>query len=108
MSYVFQPWRNSPADGDGQFVGFKTVMYNMELNGETVVKLESYVDPNNDNQWQKVDEFIDQGGCDEGEECRGDPDRIVTWGGPLASFRWDDGDSIDIKNLSVREIVPPT
>jgi hypothetical protein len=109
VSYVFQPWLNSPASADGKFVGFKTVMYNMEQNGQTAVKLETYVDPNNNNQWQKVYDFTDEGGWgDEGGECNGEPDQIITWGGPIASFRWDDGDSIDIKNLSVREIVPPT
>jgi hypothetical protein len=109
VSYVFQPWKNSPADGDGKFVGFKVAIYNMQLNGKTVVKMVSWVDPNNNNQWQKVYDFIDQGGWgSEGEECGGAPDQIVTWGGPIASFRWDDGNSIDIKNLSVREIVPPS
>jgi hypothetical protein len=109
VSYVFQPWKNSPADGDGKFVGFKVAIYNMQLNGKTVVKMESWVDPNNNNQWQKVYDFIDQGGWgSEGDECRGDDDQIVTWGGPIAAFRWDDGNSIDIKNLSVREIVPPS
>ncbi|MGH9913059.1 MAG: hypothetical protein ACRD4W_11495, partial [Nitrososphaeraceae archaeon] len=109
VSYVFQPWRDSPADGDGKFVGFKVAIYNMQLNGKTVVKMESWVDPNNNNQWQKVYDFIDQGGWgSQGDECRGDDDQIVTWGGPIAAFRWDDGNSIDIKNLSVREIIPPT
>ena len=108
VSYVFQPWKNSPADGDGKFVGFKVAIYNMQLNGKTVVKMESWVDPNNNNQWQKVYEFIDQGGWgSEGGECRGASDQILTWGGPVAAFRWDDGNSIDIKNLSVREIIPP-
>jgi len=108
VSYVFQPWKSSPADGDGKFVGFKTIMYNMQLNGKTVVKMEIWVDPNNNNQWQKVYDFIDQGGWgNEGDECRGNKDQIVTWGGPTATFRWDDGNSIDIKNLSVREIIPP-
>jgi hypothetical protein len=83
--------------------------YNMQLNGKTVVKMESWVDPNNDNQWQKVYDFIDQGGWgSEGGVCNGASDQIVTWGGPIASFRWDNGNSIDIKNLSVREITPPT
>jgi hypothetical protein len=109
VSYVFQPWKNSPANGDGKFVGFKVAIYNMELNGKTVVKMEAWVDPSNDNQWQKVYDFVDQGGWgSQGGECRGARDQIVTWGGPIASFRWDDGNSIDIKNLSVREIVPPS
>jgi hypothetical protein len=82
--------------------------YNMQLNGKTVVKMESYVDPNNNNQWQKVCDFIDQGGWGrQRAECRGACDQIVTWGGPIAALRWDDGNGIEIKNLSIREIVPP-
>ena len=108
VSYVFAPWLDSPATAGGKFVGFKTVMYNFQLNGETAVKLETWVDPNNSNQWQKVYDFIDHGGWgSEGEECNGAPDQIITWGGPIATFRWDDGNSIDIKNFSVREIIPP-
>ena len=107
VSYVFQPWKNSSAYGEGKFVGFKVVMYNMQLNGKTVVKLETYVDPNNNNQWQKVYDTVDQGGWgNEGGECNGTSDQIITWGGPIATFRWDDGSSIDVQNLSVREIIP--
>ena len=81
----------------------------MEQNGKTVVKLETYVDPNNNNQWQKVYDTIDQGGWgSEGGECNGASDQIITWGGPVATFRWDEGGSIDVKNLSVREIIPPS
>jgi hypothetical protein len=108
VSYVFSPWQNSPASGDNKFVGFKTVMYNFQLDGKTAVKMESYVDPNNDNQWQKVYDWVDKGGWgSEGGECKGAPDQIITWGGPVAAFRWDNA-NVDIKNLSVREIVPPT
>src|ERR671911_576878 len=108
VSYVFAPWENSPASADGKFVGFKAVMYNTIINGETAVKLELWVDPNNNNNWQKVYDFIDQGGWgSEGGECNGEPDQIISWGGPIASFRWDGANSVDIKNLSVREIVPP-
>jgi hypothetical protein len=107
VSYVFNNWKNSPASADGKFVGFKAVIHNTIINGETAVKLELWVDPNNDNNWQKVYDFIDQGGWgNEGEECHGKPDQIISWGGPIASFRWDGANSVDIKNLSVREIVP--
>ena len=107
VSYVFSPWKDSPASGDHKFVGFKVVMYNFLLDGKTAVKMESYVDPNNDNQWQKVYDWVDKGGWGSaGGECKGTPDQIITWGGPQATFRWDNAD-IDIKNLSVREIVPP-
>jgi hypothetical protein len=108
VSYVFNSWKNSPASADGNFVGFKAMMYNTLVNGETAVKLELWVDPNNDNNWQKVYDFIDQGGWgNEGGECNGNPDQIISWGGPIASFRWDGANSVDIKDLSVREIVPP-
>ncbi|HET9613006.1 MAG TPA: discoidin domain-containing protein, partial [Nitrososphaeraceae archaeon] len=108
VSYVFNSWKNSPASADGKFVGFKAMMYNTLVNGETAVKLELWVDPNNDNNWQKVYDFIDQGGWgNEGGECNGNPDQIISWGGPIASFRWDGANSVDIKDLSVREIVPP-
>jgi hypothetical protein len=108
VSYVFNSWKNSPASGDGKFVGFKAMMYNTIVNGETAVKLELWVDPNTDNNWQKVYDFIDKGGWgNDGGECNGEPDQIISWGGPVASFRWDGGSDIDIKNFSVREIVPP-
>jgi hypothetical protein len=108
VSYVFNSWKNSPASADGKFVGFKAMMYNTIVNGETAVKLELWVDPNNDNNWQKVYDFIDQGGWgNDGGECNGKPDQIISWGGPIASFRWDSTNSVDIKNLSVREIVTP-
>ena len=108
VSYVFNSWKNSPASADGKFVGFKAMMYNTLVNGETAVKLELWVDPNNDNNWQKAYDFVDQGGWgNDGGECNGNPDQIISWGGPIASFRWDGANSVDIKDLSVREIVPP-
>jgi F5/8 type C domain/Bacterial Ig domain len=108
VSYVFLPYKNSPASADGKFVGFKAMMYNTIVNSETAVKLELWVDPNNSNNWQKVYDFIDQGGWgNDGGECNGAPDQIISWGGPVASFRWDGANSVDIKNLSVREIAPP-
>jgi hypothetical protein len=39
--------------------------------------------------------------------CGGAPDQIISWGGPIATFRWDSATDVDFKNLSVREIVPP-
>ena len=38
--------------------------------------------------------------------CGGRPDQIISWGGPLAAFRWDNADDVDIKDFSVREILP--
>ncbi|MFZ0327284.1 MAG: hypothetical protein WBP64_14610 [Nitrososphaeraceae archaeon] len=33
---------------------------------------------------------------------------MITWGGPLTHFRWDNIDNMDIKFFSVREIQPST
>jgi hypothetical protein len=83
-------------------------MYNMQQSGKTVVKLEIWIDPTMNNNWQKVYDFTDAGGWgDAGDECGGAPDKIVTWGGPIATFRWDNADDVSIQNLSVREIEVP-
>lgn len=83
-------------------------MYNTQLDDKTVVNLEIWVDPNDDNTWHKAYQYTDTGGWgDAGQECGGDPDQIITWGGPLAIFRWDEATDVDIKDFSVREIQPP-
>ena len=92
----------------GKFVGLKTVMYNFQLNGKTAVKMENYVDYDNNNNWKKVYETVDNGGWGtEGDYCGGSPDQLITWGGPEVTFRWDTATDVDFKNLSVREIQPP-
>jgi hypothetical protein len=106
---VTTDYHPSPAISAGKFIGFKEIIYNMQLqDGKTIVRLESWVDPNSDNNWQKVYPFTDSGGWgDAGERCGGTPDQIITWGGPLAVFRWDEATDVDIKDFSVREIQPP-
>ena len=67
--------------------------------------LDKNEDGNEDGPWEKVVENTDSGGWgDEGGECGGAPDQIITWGGPVATFRWDGATDVDIKNFSVREI----
>ena len=99
----------SPAISVDKFIGFKAVMYNLQQpNDKTDVKLEIWVDTNSDNNWQKVYQLIDSGGWGNGgQECGGNPDQIITWGGPLAIFRWDEATEVDIKDFSVREIQHP-
>jgi len=107
VSYVFTDHKDATSSIEGKWVGFKGIMYNIQENGETAVKMEIWLDKNNDGNWEKVDENIDRGGWgDEGEECGGAPDQVITWGGPIATFRWDGADDVDIKNFSVREIQP--
>jgi hypothetical protein len=43
----------------------------------------------------------------QGVICGGEPDQLITWGGPIATFRWDNATHVDFKNFSVREIEPP-
>ena len=101
---------------EGKWIGYKYVVYNIEQNNnknnndiKTVVKMENWLDIDDDGKdWVKVDEYLDDGGWgDEGEECGGEPDQIITWGGPIATFRWDNARDVDFKNLSVREIEVP-
>jgi hypothetical protein len=113
VSYVFTDHKRAMSSIEDRWVGFKGIMYNIEQNGETALKMEIWVDMNEDGNedgpWVKVDENIDEGGWgDEGEECGGDPDQIITWGGPIATFRWDGASNVDIKNFSVREIEAPS
>ena len=113
VSYVFTDHKRAMSSIEDRWVGFKGIMYNVEQNGETAVKMEIWVDKNEDGNedgpWEKVDENIDAGGWgDEDGECGGEPDQIITWGGPIATFRWDGASDVDIKNFSVREIEPPS
>jgi hypothetical protein len=92
----------------GKWIGFKFVMYNFQQNGKTVVKLETWLDPDNDKDFFKVYERIDSGGWgNDGTSCSGSSDQIITWGGPIATFRWDNANNVDIRWFSVREIKPP-
>ena len=95
----------------GKWVGIKAVFYTFP-NGS--VKLEQWLDDKSDNinslgnNWHRVLQFKDIGSWGGGSpNCGGTPTTIITWGGPIAHFRWDNIDNMDIKDLSVREIQPP-
>jgi hypothetical protein len=113
VSYDFTEKEEAEALDDssikGKWIGYKYVVYNIEQNNNnrnTVVKMENWLDIDNDGKdWIKVNEYLDDGGWgDKGEECGGASDQIITWGGPVATFRWDNARDVDFKNLSVREI----
>ena len=113
VSYVFTSPKTAMGPIEDKWVGFKGIMWNTVQNDKTVVKMEIWVDKNEDNDengpWVKVDERTDSGGWgSEGGECGGKSDQIMTWGGPIATFRWDGATDVDIKNFSVREIQPPS
>ncbi len=105
--YVFGEFGKNIGPIKGKWVGLKVIMYNIVQNDKTAVKLELWTDKNNNNNWIKAAEKIDKGRWgNTGSECGGKPDQIITWGGPIAAYRWDGATDVDIKKLSVREIVP--
>jgi hypothetical protein len=95
-----------------RWVGWKVVIYNINDNSE--VKLESYIDNTNTNYWIKVTDLVDDGGWYAkmpdshffDTECSKDKDFIITDSGSTATFR-SDNLIWDFKNLSIREIEPP-
>jgi hypothetical protein len=95
-----------------RWIGWKVVMYNIYNN--KAVKMESYLDNNDDNHWKKVSELVDDGGWyarssnDEfySASCNRPKDYVITNSGPFVTFRSDNMDW-DFADLSVREIRPP-
>lgn len=103
--YSFTPAQKNIGSIEDKWVGYKAIMYNTVVNGKPAVKLENWVDENNDGNWKKIFGYTDSGGFgDEGDRCGGSPDQLLSWGGPIVTFRWDGSSNVDIKNLSVREI----
>jgi hypothetical protein len=97
----------------GRWVGWKVVMYN--INNGKAVKMESYIDDQDNNHWKKVTSLVDDGGwyaraSDKdfySTGCGKPKDYIITNSGPVATFR-SDNMIWDFANLSIREIQPPT
>jgi hypothetical protein len=109
-AYSFtSPKTVSSSSIQGKWVGLKYIAYNFQQqNGKTAVRLESWFDANNDGKWVKINDFVDSGGWgNQGGNCGGASDQIITWGGPIATFRSDYATNVDFKNFSVREIEPP-
>ena len=97
----------------GKWIGWKVIMYNIEIGNVTAVKMESYLDFDNNGNWSKVTDFVDSGGwyarTPDAEfynaDCGKTKDYIVINSGPIATFRADNM-VLDFKDLSIREIWP--
>src|SRR5918994_733716 len=98
-----------------KWIGLKAVVYNVMKDNETSgVKLETYIDGSNVNNWTKVSDIIDSGGWytkSNNSEffsagCGRARDHVIIEGGPNVIFRTDNV-VLDFKILSVREIQPP-
>ena len=108
VSYVFTSLKTPTTSIEDKWIGIKFIVYNFVQNNNVVVKTELWLDTNDSGNFVKVDERVDNGGWGtEGAECGGAPDQIISWGGPITTFRWDTATDVDFKNLSVREIIPP-
>lgn len=109
VSYEQAPYKSVTSSLIGRWVGLKGVIRNVTVNGRVAVKTELYMDEKADGtSWKLVYEHIDDGrmGGDADECGASDPRMPITWGGPVAAFRWDNAEDVDFKWLSVREIVP--
>lgn len=111
VSYFFTDITKGIDSLEDRWIGYKFISYNipdLEDSSDTLVKIESWVDMDNDGNWIKMDEYIDDGKWGKsGKKCDGEKDQIITWGGPIATFRWDRADDVDFQYLSVREIEAP-
>jgi hypothetical protein len=108
VSYVFTSLKTATSSIEDKWVGIKFIVYNFVENNKIAVKTELWLDTNNNGNFVKVDENVDRGSWGtEGTACGGTPDQIISWGGPITTFRWDTATDVDFKNLSVREIIPP-
>ncbi|WP_426751938.1 carbohydrate-binding protein [Myxococcus sp. Y35] len=109
VSYEQAPYKEVTEPLTGRWVGFKAVMRNTKANGKDAVHLELYLNENADKvSWEKIYDFVDAGDWGgDAEHCgAADGAMPITWGGPIATFRWDSTDDVDFKWLSVREIAP--
>ncbi|MRN41185.1 MAG: hypothetical protein FIO02_09100, partial [Nitrosopumilales archaeon] len=97
----------------GRWVGLKIIMFN--INNDSAVRLQTYLDDNATNHWKKVADVVDNGGwyADNPNDlfysanCGRSKDYIVTNAGPIATFR-SDNMIWDFKDLNIREIQPPS
>lgn len=94
-----------------RWVGWKVAIYN--INNDTAVRMESYIDAFANNTWTKVSELTDEGGWYASSpdstfnsvKCGKPKNYVITNSGPIVTFR-SDMMIWDFKDLSVREIAP--
>ena len=118
VHYTDQPekWPLKPENKDvgignltNRWIGLKIIVYNIVKNVTDYPTMEMWIDQTNNNTWKKVYEYMDVGGWGSTmDKCGGAPDQLITWGSPVATFRWDKTDKVHFRNLSIREIEPPS
>ena len=106
VNYDIKPYSGiSIGSTMNKWIGFKGIVYNLP---DGSVKLESYIDKDNNNNWQKATEFVDKGNWgDDMSHCNARTDgAAITWGSPMIIFK-SNGVTYDFKKFSARQIVPP-
>lgn len=99
----------------GRWIGWKVVIYDIGINdNSTAIKMESYLDDNAENKWQKVADLVDNGGWEAtsadsvfySANCGRPRDYVIINPGKIVSFR-SDNMVWNFQNMSVREIQAP-
>jgi len=90
----------------GRWIGIKGIFYNLP---DGTVRLEQWIDEDSDNNWHRMLHYTDKGDWGGGyPDCGATNTQVITWGGPIAVFRWDNIADMDVKDFSIREIQPPS
>ena len=88
----------------GRWIGIKAIYYNLP---DGRVRLEQWIDEDSNNNWHRMLHYTDKGNWGGGyPDCGAANTQVITWGGPIAVFRWDNIDDMDVKDFSIREIQP--
>jgi hypothetical protein len=95
-----------------RWIGWKVIVYNVD--NDSAVKMESYLDNTNSNYWVKVFEMTDDGNWLANSpdkvfysaNCGRSKDHIVLNPGPIVTFRADNA-VLNFKDFSIREIAAP-
>lgn len=95
---------------EDQWFGVKFCVYNSNDRNidDRYVNLEIHLDINANNNWIKYLSVTDKGGWGtHADQCGAvRPDQIGIWGGPIATFKWENFDDFVFKWMTVREIDP--
>ncbi len=107
VNYAFSDRTQSTTPLLDRWIGVKFIVYNEPgENFPQQVHQEIWLDVDSTNNWEKVNEFIDDGFGEDASHCGPAfaEDMPITWGGPIVAFRADNTQDFDFKHLSVREI----
>src|SRR5919112_2773153 len=95
-----------------KWIGWKVIVHN--INNDSAVKMESFLDSSNSNYWIKVFDITDDGGWFANSSdkvfysanCGRSKDYVVLNSGPIVTFRADNI-VLNFKDFSIREIETP-